>query len=216
MFKSIGGLGELALVEGDFADAQRLAEESLALCRQKQTPGETSLALDLSWRDPHPAWKSFAAADTLFGRGAGYWVCNADSYWRVVVVRADLGDLAVAEGKPGEALRFYRESLPILLQRGIFAHPQGSLRLACLASAVGQYEVATTLLGACSKAVESGLEVLLPITQADFDRALIAAQNVLVADAFEDAWATGRSLGPQSAVVWGLQAIRASKQQMPV
>ena len=104
---------------------------------------------------------------------------KTDSYWRVVIVRADFGDLAVAEGKPGEALTLYRESLPILLQRGILAHPQGSLRLACLASAVGQHEVAATLLGACSAAVESGIEVLLPITQADFDGALAAAQAVL-------------------------------------
>ena len=124
-----------------------------------------------------------------------------------MTVRADLGDLAVAEGQPVEALRLYRETLPILLQRGIFAHPQGSLRLACLASAVGQHEVATTLLGACAAAVDSGLEVLLPITQADFGAALAAAQTALAADAFDAAWTAGRSLSPQAAVTWGLYAI---------
>lgn len=141
---------------------------------------------------------------------------KADSYWRVVVVRADLGDLAVAEGKPGEALKLYRETLPILLQRGIFAHPQGSLRLACLASATGQHEVAATLLGACSAAVENGLEVLLPITQADFDGALAAAQTILTPGAFEVAWTAGRSLSPQTAVTWGLQAIRVPVQHSPI
>jgi hypothetical protein len=129
-----------------------------------------------------------------------------------VIVRADLGDLAVAEGKPGEAVRLYRETLPILLQRGILAHPPSSLRLACLASAVGQDEVAVTLLGACSAAVDSGLEVLLPITQADFDRTLAAAQAALDADVFGAAWATGRSLSPQAAVTWGLHAIHVSEQ----
>ena len=214
VFWSVGGLAELAMVEGDYANARRLAQECLALCRQRNNPGETAWPLTClgeiaTRRGDFAEARAYLDEALTLGR-------KTDSYWRIVIVRADLGDLAVAEGKPGEALRLYRESLPILLQRGILAHPQGSLRLACLASAVGQHAIATTLLGACSAAVESGLEVLLPITQADFDRALAVVQNVLVADAFEDAWATGRSLGPQSAVVWGLQAIRASENQMSV
>jgi tetratricopeptide (TPR) repeat protein len=137
---------------------------------------------------------------------------HTDAYWRVLIVRADLGDLAAAEGKYDEALRLFRETLPILLQRGIFTHPPGSLRLACLASAVGQHEVAVTLLGACSAAVASGIEVLLPITQADFDAMQAAAQDALPAGAFDAAWATGRELSPQAAVTWGLHAIHVSAQ----
>ncbi len=117
---------------------------------------------------------------------------HTDAYWRVLIVRADLGDLAMAEGKHDEALRLFRETLPILLQRGIFTHPPGSLRLACLASAVGQREVAVTLLGACWAAVDGGIEVLLPITQADFDAVKAAAQDALPAGAFDAAWSTGR------------------------
>ena len=214
MFCSLGGLAELAMVEGDYVNAQRLAEECLALCRQKDNPVETAWPLtclgEIATRRGDFAAAHAALNEALtLGR-------KTDSYWRVVIVRAGFGDLALAEGKPGEALRLYRESLPILLQRGILAHPQGSLRLACLASATRQDEVAATLLGACSAAVESGLEVLLPITQADFDAALAATQAMLDSDAFETAWATGRSLSPQAAVTWGLQAIHAPEHPMRI
>ena len=200
----------MALVEGDFARAQQLAEECLALCRQKDHPVETAWLLtclgEIATRRGDYAAAHAALDEALeLGRRVG-------AYWRVVIVRADLGDLAVAEGKPGEALRLYRETLPILLQRGVFAHPQGSLRLACLASAVGQHDVAVTLLGACSAAVASGLRVLLPITQADFDAALDAAEAALDAGAFDVAWAAGRSLSPQAAVTWGLHAVHMPEQ----
>ena len=210
MFCSLGGLAELAMVEGDYVSAQWLAEECLALCRQKDNPVETAWPLtclgEIATRRGDFAAAHVALNEALtLGR-------KTNSYWRVVIVRAGFGDLALAEGKPGEALRLYRESLPILLQRGILAHPQGSLRLACLASVTRQDEVAATLLAACSAAVESGLEVLLPITQADYEGVLAATQAALDSDAFESAWATGRSLSPQTAVTWGLQAIRISEE----
>jgi tetratricopeptide (TPR) repeat protein len=201
-FRSVGGLAELALVEGDLASARQLAEECLALCRQKDHPVETAWLLtclgEIATRRGDFA-AAHAALDEALGLGR-----RVGAYWRVVIVRAALGDLAVAEGQPGEALRLYRETLPILLQRGIFAHPQGSLRLARLASALCQHEVAATLLGACAAAVDAGLEVFLPITQADFAAALAAAQAALPADAFDAAWTSGRSLSPQAAVTWGL------------
>jgi predicted ATPase len=210
LFRSIGGLAELALVEGDYAEAERLAQEGLVLCRQRNSPVEIAWLLtclgEIAIRRGDFAGAHAALDEALtLGRLAG-------SHWRVVTVRAALGDLAAAEGRPGEALRLYRETLPILLQRGIFAHPPGSLRLACLAGAVGQQETAATLLGACAKAVDSGLEVLLPITQADFDAALAAAQAALDADAFEAAQTAGRSLSPQAAVTWGLHAIHVLEQ----
>jgi tetratricopeptide (TPR) repeat protein len=210
--RSVGGLAELALVEGDLATAQRLAAECLALCRQKNSPPETAWLLtclgEIAIRR-----RDFAAAHGHLNEALALGR-HMDAYWRVLIVRADLGDLAAAEGKPGEALRLYRETLPILLQRGILAHPPSSLRLSCLAGAVGQHEVAAMLLAACSSAVAGGLKALLPITQADFDRTQAAAQAALDADAFEAAWATGRELSPQAAVTWGLQAIRISEQQM--
>jgi predicted ATPase/transcriptional regulator with XRE-family HTH domain len=210
--RSVGGLAELALVEGDLATAQRLAEECLALCRHKNSPAETAWLLtclgEIAMRRGN-----FAAAHSHLNEALALGR-HMDAYWRVLIVRADLGDLAAAEGKPGEALRLYRETLPILLQRGILAHPPNSLRLACLAGAVGQHEVAAALLAACSAAVAGGLKALLPITQADFDRTQAAAQAVLDADAFEAAWATGRELSPQAAVTWGLHAIHVSEQPM--
>jgi tetratricopeptide (TPR) repeat protein len=209
VFWSVGGLADLALVEGDYASAQRLAEECLALCRHRNNPGETAWPLTClgeiaTRRGDFAAARAYLDEALTLGR-------KADSYWRGAIVRADLGDLAVVDDRPGEALQFYRDSLPILLQRGIFAHPQGSLRLACLASALDQHEVAATLLAACSAAVERGVEVLFPITQADFERALAASQTALDADTFEGAWATGRSLSPHAAVARGLQAIHVSE-----
>ncbi|HSN73862.1 MAG TPA: tetratricopeptide repeat protein [Anaerolineae bacterium] len=209
VFWSVAGLAEIGLVQGDFAGAQRLAEECLALCRQRNNPGETAWPLtclgEIAIRRG-----DFAAAHTYLDEALRLGR-QADSYWRVVIVNANLGDLAVAEGKPGEALRLYRDSLPLFLQRGIFAHPQGSLRLACLANTLDQHEVAATLLAACLAAVEHGVEVLFPITQADFERALAASQTTLDADTFDGAWTTGRSLSPQAAVAWGLQAIQVSE-----
>ncbi len=209
VFWSVGGLADLALVEGDYASAQRHAEECLVLCRQRNNPGETAWPLTClgeiaTRRGDFAAAHAYLDEALTLGR-------KADSYWRVAIVSADLGDLAVVEDRPGEALQLYRESLPILLQRGIFAHPQGSLRLACLASALDQHEVAATLLAACSAAVERGLEVLFPITQADFERVLAASQTALDADTFQDAWAIGRPLSPHAAVAMGLQAIHVSE-----
>ena len=48
----------------------------------------------------------------------------------------------------------------------------------------------------------------------DPDGALAAAQTALDADTFDRAWTTGRSLSPQAAVTWGLQAIHAPEPQM--
>ncbi len=210
LVRSIGGLAELAMVEGELATAQRLAEECLALCRQKKNPSETAWLLTCLgeiaiWRRDFPAARQHLEEALALGRNMG-------AAWRVLMVRADLGDLAVAEGAPGEALHLYRETLPILLQRGILAQPPGSLRLASLAGAAGQNEVAATLLGACSAAVAGGLEVLLPITQADFDAARTAAQAALDAEVFQAAWTAGRELSPQAAVTWGLHAIHVSEQ----
>jgi tetratricopeptide (TPR) repeat protein len=209
VYSSIGGLAELAMVEGDFDRAERLAQECLALCRQRLSLAEIAWPLtclgEIATRRGDFA-TAHAVLDEALRLGR-----YTDAYWRVAIVRADLGDLALAEGQPVQAMRLYRETLPVLLQRGVFAHPQGSLRLACLADAVGQHDVAATLLGACSAAVESGIEVLLPITQTDFDRVLAAARANLAADAFEPAWTTGRSLSPQYAVSWGLEAIHVSE-----
>ena len=44
----------------------------------------------------------------------------------------------MAEGKPVEAFGWYRASLPVMLQRGIFAYPPGSLRLAFLGRRLNQ------------------------------------------------------------------------------
>lgn len=49
-----------------------------------------------------------------------------------------LGELALVEGDYDSAQRQAEE-------RGILAHPPGSMRLACLASAIGQHAVAPTL-----------------------------------------------------------------------
>jgi tetratricopeptide (TPR) repeat protein len=216
VYGSLGGLAELALLEGDFADAQRLAEECLAVCRQRNNPWE--IAWPLTCLGETAIRRGDSAAAHAYLDDALTLGQKADSEWRVATVHGDLGDLAVAEGKPGEALRQYRASLPILLRQGMFAYPPGSLRLACLASAVGQHEVAATLLAACSASVENGLEVFLcfTITQAHLDGALAAAQTALDADTFDRAWTTGRSLSPQAAVTWGLQAIHAPEQQMSV
>ena len=69
MFCSLGGLAELAMVEGDYVNAQRLAEECLALCRQKNNPVETAWPLtclgEIATRRG-----DFAAAHTGLGRGA--------------------------------------------------------------------------------------------------------------------------------------------------
>ena len=210
VFWSVGGLAELAHLEGDLAEAERLAKECLALCLHRDNPGEiawplTCLGEIATRRGDFAAARAYLDEALALGK-------QADSYWRIAIVQADLADLAVAEGKPGEAFGWYRASLPVMLQRGIFAYPPSSLRLACLAGAVNQHEVAATLLAACSAAVEDGIEVLLSstLTQSDFDRALAATKAALDTNAFEGAWMAGRSLSPEAAVTWGLQAIRVT------
>lgn len=199
----------MAFLEGDLPTARRLAEEFLVICRQRRNPAEIAWAMTCLGEIAIRAG-DFAAAHTYLEE-ALLLKPISDSAWRVPIVEAALGDLALAKGQHELALRLYRASLPILAQRGIYAHPQGSLRLACLASALDHHEVAATLLAACSAAVERGVEVLFPITQADFGRALAASQTALDADTFEDAWATGRSLSPHAAVARGLQAIHVSE-----
>ncbi|MCB0058761.1 MAG: tetratricopeptide repeat protein, partial [Caldilineaceae bacterium] len=110
-FSSIGGLAELAMLEGDYETAQRLAEECLALCRQRNHPAETAWPLtclgEIATRRGDFATAHSALDEALrLGR-------YTNSYWRLVIVRADLGDLALAEGKPEQALRYYRETLPV-------------------------------------------------------------------------------------------------------
>jgi tetratricopeptide (TPR) repeat protein len=195
---SLGGLADVAFLEGDLSTARQLAEEFLVICRQRRNPAEVAWAMTCLGEIAIRAG-DFVSAHTYL-KEALLSKPISDSAWRVPIVEAALGDLALAKGQHELALRLYRASLPILAQRGIFAHPQGSLRLACLASALDQHEVAATLLAACSAAVKRGVEVLFPITQADFERALAASQTALDADTFDGAWATGRSLSPQAAV----------------
>ncbi len=55
----------------------------------------------------------------------------------------------------------------------------------------------------------AGADVVVASRKAD---ACAEAQAALDADVFDAAWATGRSLSPQAAVTWGLQAIHMSEQ----
>ncbi|MEZ4769978.1 MAG: tetratricopeptide repeat protein [Caldilineales bacterium] len=91
-----------------------MAEECLAMCRRRNNPAETAWPLtclgEIATRRGDFA-AAHAALDEAQRLGR-----YTDSYWRVMIVRADLGDLALAEGQPEQALRYYRETLPVLLQ----------------------------------------------------------------------------------------------------
>lgn len=213
MTRSVDGLAELAQVEADFPLAQRLAEECLALYRQRNHLGKTACLLTCLGENAIRRG-AFVTAHTVLDEALALGRRVVQD-WRVMIVHADLGDRALADGNPEQALRYYRETLPVLLQRGIFTHPKGTLRLARLAAAVGRHEIAATLLSACLASVENGLRVFLPITRADFDQTLAEARAALDAATFANAWAAGQSLGPQAAVTWGLQAIRVAEQPAP-
>jgi tetratricopeptide (TPR) repeat protein len=203
---SLGGLAELAQVEGDQAEAKRLAEQFLAASRERGNPGEIAWALtclgEIAIRcgDLSAALVHLNEAHVVGRQG--------DAAWRVPIVLGTLGDLAVATGEYELALRHYQESLPALAERGIYEVPQGSLRLAVLASAVGGHILAATLLSACAGAAEAGITVFFPVTKADYDRALATTRAALDPPDFDRARAQGLTMLPQSAVAYGLKGLR--------
>ncbi len=107
-----------------------------------------------------------------------------------------LAAVAYARGDYPLAIARYRESLDRFGERGELNHVASAVAgVACAAMALGHVGAAARLFGALDAVLErAGMRGFEPGRQATVDRQRATVQDLLAADAFESAWAGGRTL----------------------
>jgi predicted ATPase len=107
-----------------------------------------------------------------------------------------LAAVAYARGNYHRAIARYREALVRFGERGEQHHVASALAgIACSAAALGRARAAARLFGAEQAVLErAGMSVLEPAWQETVDRHRADVQGALGEDAFEVAWAEGRTL----------------------
>jgi non-specific serine/threonine protein kinase len=201
---SLNALGVVSLHAGDYQSARPLLEESLAIYRKLGDHDGVagvlanlgSLAYHLGDFGPAraPLEESLAAFREANNRGA---VAYSLHY---------LGHIARAEGNYSQARRFYEEELVVARELGHKIAIQATVdAIGQLAAAERQPARAARLMGA-AEAMRDALHVPVPYSwRADHDRAVNTARVALGEDAFAAAWAEGRAMPLDQAVVHALE-----------
>ncbi len=113
----------------------------------------------------------------------------------------NLGDLCLQQGDVDGARRDLRESLELRHQIGEVAGVAEALEgFGRLSVAEGKPADAARLLGAASKMRETVGAPLAPVNQAEYDRAVERARQLLGEEAYHSAWRAGSELAPEQAV----------------
>jgi predicted ATPase len=107
-----------------------------------------------------------------------------------------LAAVAYARGDYHLAIARYRECLDRFGERGELNHVASAVAgVACSATALGHAGAAARLFGALDAVLKrAGMRAFEPGRQATVERQRAAVQDLLAGDAFETAWASGRTL----------------------
>jgi predicted ATPase/DNA-binding XRE family transcriptional regulator len=197
-------LGEVALKQQDFAHGQTLLEDSLALAQELQDRPAIAWNLHLLG-ELHLHLGDLDQAATLLEQGQGVYEAIA-SGWGVSVTQDTLGMVAELRGDYERAATLGAASLAVkrdLMDR--LGQIYGLESLASLAARQGQGARAARLFGAAEAARATLGTPLPPSQQAYCAPGRAAARAALGAAAFATAWAAGRALSLDEAIVEALR-----------
>jgi predicted ATPase/transcriptional regulator with XRE-family HTH domain len=204
---AVGQLGNLARLQGHYAEARAWLQECLHLATESGTSNGRAAALHLL--------AHLAAAE---GDAARAWALYEESLHlrredgdaaTAGICLGDLGNLARAQGDAARARALWRESLGIA--RGRLGHGwllSWSLgNVATLLAQEGDHAAAARLAGAAVAAHRFFPQSIDPDERADYRAALAAARAALGAEAFAARWEAGQALTPAEAVAEAERAL---------
>jgi predicted ATPase len=211
---SRSGLGDVATAQGAYAVARGHYQESLAM--RREVGDQRSIALSLK----DLGRVATAQADYTLARGfyeESLTIRQALGDQRGIAnALGGLGDVAAAQGEYAVACARYQESLALLWglkhKRRIAECLEG---LAKLASAQGQPTQAARIYGTAEALREALGAPLAPPERALYDRTVAAVRAALDEPAFTTAWAAGRAMTLEQAIVHALEAPSSSTTRPP-
>jgi tetratricopeptide (TPR) repeat protein len=200
---ALNNLGDLAEAQGDYAAAQELFAESLALAQ------EMGSAFDIQHSYNNLGVVAYHLGDyaraavlqeqqLALARERG---STTGSAWALY----NLGNVALEQGAPGRAAVLFADSLALFRDmgglRGIALSLDGLARVVTVPSTGPEaLHRATRLLGAAAALREAIGAPLVPYEQAGYERAVAALRGALGDAAFQTAWAAGHALTPEQAI----------------
>ena len=196
-------LGLIRREEGDNAAAARLLEESLARYRELGQPEGIALALDLLGtidrvRGEYGLAGARYAESLEISRRVRFRLLLGWTPHNLGRLAVERGDLAGARAWLGESLLAHRRYGDM---RGL-AHALAALT--GLAAAEGRPERAVRLAGAAEALCDAARATLQPSERGAFEAGLAAARAALPGDIADRAWAEGRSMTIEQAIVEAL------------
>ena len=196
----LGQLGNIARMQGRFAEAHRLLDECLLFARQ--SGGRSGLGATLHILAHLAAAEGdYDLAATRY-EGALRLRREVGDAATAGIVLGDMGNLARVRGDFGRARALWRESLRIararLDHRWLISWALGNV--ATLLERAGDPAAAVRLGAAATAAHPFFPESIDPDERADYQQALAAARAALGEPAFDAHWEQGRTRTPAEAV----------------
>jgi ATP/maltotriose-dependent transcriptional regulator MalT len=190
----------LFVSQGDPARARSLLEEVLALSRELGDKGNLAQCLSLAGRlalsqGDMTAGRSLLEESMMLSRQIGSQWGIAESLVGLAQVEASQGDLAAARA-------LYEKSLTIAREWNYKALLPACLEgLANVVTAQGEPAWAAQLWGAAEALRETMETPIWPVERANYEHSVAVARTQLGEKAFAAAWAQGRSMTPEQALI---------------
>lgn len=197
-------LGRVASLEGNYGQARTSLEGSLALARELGNQADIGFGV---WELGKLAYRQ---GDCLSARA----LCEEalaifrelGNRGQVAGLLHSLGDIARREDDYLGAWTFYRESLSLHRELARKLPTVSSLEsIALLAQTQGKPQRAAYLLGATEILRESMGAPLPPVNKAEYDETVAAVRDKLGEQAYQAAWAQGRTMTLEQAIAYALE-----------
>ena len=208
-------LGAVAYQRGDYERAVRLNERALAISSEFGSAFGSGLAvcnLADAWRARGDLERARALLEgsltSLRGKENSVRISNA-----LVNTLTRLGSIACETGEDARASEYYAESLELVWRLGFGFEGVACLEgLARVAAMQGRPERAARLLGVSAARRDAMGTSFSPVTLADHDLAVNAAQRALGEEVFEAAWTAGHGMPLEDAIADALDGARSERE----
>ena len=200
---SLNNLGNVALYQRDLAQARSFYQESLAIRRELGDKAYiagslNNLGLVAFYQGDYMAARLLHEESLAILRelGANHGISQS---------LHNLAEVAKAQGDYERATALYRENLTLWWEVGNRNISYDLEGLATLASAQGQPERAARLFGAAESHREAMGTPLPPVDRAEYECSVVAVRAQLDEEAFQGAWAQGRTMTVEQALEYALK-----------
>lgn len=210
------GLGALAILQGDDGRGTAFLEEALTTVQgvpDRRLAGILAGWVSINLAVAPRAKGQYALAAAHLEEGLRL-EREAECTEGMILALGDLGNLARDQDEYERALALYREALELGRSHpGTRVVIEVIAAVGIMAAAVGQAERAARLVSAArAQRDRLGLRYAVREDQVALEQAVAAARAALGEHAFANAWATGRSLGPEQAITEALAPFPARER----